>query len=77
MLVQADLTCCLADFGLALVAETQSLLSATLSTAGKGTLRWMAPELLQGQKAQKESDIYALGCTALEVSDMVAYLQIF
>lgn len=62
----------LADFGLAgFMDETQSTQSDS-----KGSVRWMAPELLDPGhfglrfRKTKASDMYALGCTFLEVSSL-------
>lgn len=50
----------LADFGLAaLVAEQQTL--------DLGSVRYMAPELLQGDDATPKSDLYSLGIVAYEM----------
>lgn len=71
ILVTDKLVCCLADFGLARVAESQP---ATTTSFSAGTVRWMAPELLiptaddESQTQNHSSrDIYAFGCTVLEV----------
>ncbi|KIK58523.1 hypothetical protein GYMLUDRAFT_1005780 [Collybiopsis luxurians FD-317 M1] len=69
----ADLPrCCLADFGLALVAETQTL---TSTTEMRGASRWMAPELIDpsayedfdSKRNRLPADIYAFACTVIEV----------
>ena len=50
----------LADFGLAaIVAEQQTL--------DLGSVRYMAPELLQGEPATPKSDLYSLGIVAYEM----------
>lgn len=50
----------LADFGLAaIVAEQQTL--------DLGSVRYMAPELLQGEDATPKSDLYSLGIVAYEM----------
>jgi serine/threonine protein kinase len=52
----------LADFGLAIV--TDATLGVT-PTKQRGSLRWMAPELLNPQpefKRTKASDVYAFAC---------------
>ncbi|XP_011201400.3 uncharacterized protein LOC105224874 isoform X1 [Bactrocera dorsalis] len=82
VLVKADRTCCIADFGFALkvfgskyeyrgevaVAETKSINEV-------GTLRYMAPELLEGavnlrdcETSLKQMDVYALGLVLWEVA---------
>lgn len=67
--------CCavLADFGLAVILSTSSM-AAAMTSAGGGTVRWMAPELLNPEEygfthchPSKESDIYALGMVIYEV----------
>ncbi|TDL19838.1 kinase-like protein, partial [Rickenella mellea] len=62
----------LADFGLANFAnETLRTVSSVMHA---GSTRWMAPELLSPEREglerfarTKASDIYALGCTTLEI----------
>ncbi|KAJ7572446.1 kinase-like domain-containing protein, partial [Mycena floridula] len=71
ILVTDDGHCVLADFGLASVSGTQSL--ATSSVGSKGSVRWLCPEVLLStlasqQKPHPSRDIYAYGCTALEVT---------
>ncbi|KAJ7839212.1 kinase-like domain-containing protein, partial [Mycena olivaceomarginata] len=63
---------CLADFGLALAMESQAF--STSSAGGtRGTLRWLAPEILDSsrksdrQASLTKRDIYAFGCTILEI----------
>ena len=35
---------------------------------GKGNVRWMAPELIEGLEAKtRRTDVFAFGCLALEV----------
>jgi hypothetical protein len=60
----------IADFEMNLISE----MDAAFLTTGRGSPRWMAPELLRlesselpGMRRMKASDIYALGCTLLEV----------
>jgi serine/threonine protein kinase len=61
VLLEADGTAALADFGLA-----RSPHDTALTKAGRalGTLDVLAPELIQGSSATPASDIYALGCVA-------------
>lgn len=82
ILVKADRTCCIADFGFALkvfgpryeykgeIAEAE-----TKSINEVGTLRYMAPELLEGavnlrdcETSLKQMDVYSLGLVLWEVA---------
>ncbi|KAF9257193.1 kinase-like protein [Marasmius fiardii PR-910] len=76
VLVDVQGRCKLADFGLAVHAVASSLI--TSASGRKGTLRWMAPELLIGQdndetpydkktKLKFGRDIYAYAMTVLEI----------
>lgn len=72
---------CLADFGLASVADSQALKWTSLSTAARsgGTLRWKAPELVgcglgtstiddnRSVPSTTSSDIYSFACVCYEV----------
>ncbi|KAK7054501.1 hypothetical protein VNI00_003699 [Paramarasmius palmivorus] len=59
---------CIADFGLARVADSQVLrMSSSTDSQQRGTTRWLAPELLKGSRTTKKSDIYALGCVGYEI----------
>ncbi|KAF9260209.1 kinase-like protein, partial [Marasmius fiardii PR-910] len=67
VLVDEQGHCYLADFGLAAAAITSTLLSTlTSSSGGKGTMRWMAPELFSLQ-FRLSRDIYAYACTVYEI----------
>jgi serine/threonine protein kinase len=59
----ADENSLLTDFGLA-----RGLAYTVLTRPGQvvGTLDYLAPELVRGQRATPASDIYALGCTVYE-----------
>ncbi|PBK92827.1 kinase-like protein [Armillaria gallica] len=69
ILVADDRRCCLADFGLSLITESQNL--STTSGMRRGSLRWLAPEyILPGSLDQSciaARDSYAYGCTVIEV----------
>ncbi|KAF9256483.1 kinase-like protein, partial [Marasmius fiardii PR-910] len=58
---------CIGDFGLSRVIETHGLNLTTSTTRPVGTSRWLAPELLTGNRTSKESDIYAYGCVCYEI----------
>lgn len=78
ILVKSDLTCCICDLGLAVVprrAENKSLSEA-------GTLRYMAPEVLEGavnlrdcESALKQIDVYALGLVLWEMAVRCSDIQ--
>ncbi|KAK0188288.1 kinase-like domain-containing protein [Armillaria mellea] len=70
ILVTSDRHCCLADFGLAKAVMTCGPGSYGDST--KGSVRWLAPELLQVDAPSNwydmtSRDIYAFGCTMVEI----------
>ncbi|KAF9257175.1 kinase-like protein [Marasmius fiardii PR-910] len=74
VLVDIQGHCRLADFGLAVSAVTNTLI--TSANDRKGTIRWMAPELLIGRdgdetpydkRAKFGRDIYAYAMTVLEI----------
>ncbi|KAF9260984.1 kinase-like protein, partial [Marasmius fiardii PR-910] len=79
VLVSEDETCCIGDFGLSIIEKTSNEFGTlavgdhTDSSSGvRGSLRWLAPELLgpyalHSARSKSTRDIYALGCTILEV----------
>ncbi|KAF5358870.1 hypothetical protein D9757_012304 [Collybiopsis confluens] len=70
ILVTDDCRCCLADFGLSVITTSSQAWTMTTSSnfAGKGTVRWLAPEYLTSEIPNRPSrDIYAFGCTILEI----------
>ena len=54
----------IADFGIAMI---QSLAQVTESTTIMGSLHYLAPEIVRGEKATPQSDIYALGIIFYEL----------
>ncbi|KAJ3859075.1 kinase-like domain-containing protein, partial [Lentinula novae-zelandiae] len=70
ILVMDDFNCCLADFGLALVTESPSLHEKSLNLRGS-VFCWMSPEILDPKLFHliqpKSRDIYAFGCTVVEI----------
>ncbi|XP_062135497.1 bone morphogenetic protein receptor type-2 [Drosophila sulfurigaster albostrigata] len=86
ILVQADLSCCIADFGFALKVfgskyeyKGEVAMAETKSINEVGTLRYMAPELLEGavnlrdcETSLKQMDVYALGLVLWEVATRCA-----
>jgi serine/threonine protein kinase len=63
VLLDGEGTAALADFGLARSAD-----STRLTAEGQllGTPHYLAPELIEGREATRESDVYALGCVLYE-----------
>ncbi|KIK64861.1 hypothetical protein GYMLUDRAFT_403232 [Collybiopsis luxurians FD-317 M1] len=73
VLVTADSKCVLADFGLSVAYSESQIWSKTTMTNEKGTLRWMAPEILNPDESDNpalrrpSADVYAFGSTVVEV----------
>ncbi len=81
ILVKSDLSCCISDFGFALKTygpryewKGEISLAETKSINEVGTLRYMAPEVLEGavnlrdcETALKQIDIYSLGLVLWEL----------
>ena len=69
----------MADFAFAAIVDETTSRTTSADSKMKGTTRWMAPELLfpdmfgftgklANQLPSKDTDIYAIGMTVLEVS---------
>ena len=78
ILINSNGRACLADFGLAVMMEETSIAEGPNTYKAGGTIRWMAPEILDPDRygyvgrarrrlPSKSTDIYALGMTILEV----------
>ncbi|KAK0222061.1 kinase-like domain-containing protein [Armillaria fumosa] len=69
VLVMDDLRCCLADFGLSLFSDSQAFDSS--SGRNKGSTRWLAPEYMDSKLFNQlyftARDVYAYGCTVIEI----------
>lgn len=64
LLLAHDKSLRLADFGCATVTEVSHLKnSATVTIISQGTLAYMGPQQLNGEKATSADDIYAVGAT--------------
>ncbi|KAJ6459552.1 kinase-like domain-containing protein, partial [Mycena sanguinolenta] len=69
ILINADWSACLADFGLSIFSDSTSSMTSNRG----GSLYWMAPELLDPDRLQDKflrtpaSDIYAFGCVCFEL----------
>ena len=70
MLVTDEGICCLADFGLSSIFDSQQV--DTSAGQVEGSICWLAPELMEPSRpsvhSAKAGDIYALACTIYEVS---------
>ena len=57
---------CISDFGITVMLHNTGVLTQTTSSV-RGTLRWMAPELLldDTRKPSFEADMWSLGMTFL------------
>ncbi|KAH8832202.1 kinase-like domain-containing protein, partial [Flagelloscypha sp. PMI_526] len=71
VLVKDNLECCLADFGLSVVAESYKQ-ETTSRNVLAGSTQWMAPELFDTRfplpnPDPRKRDIYAFACTIVEV----------
>ncbi len=64
VLVRADGTAMVMDFGIAKMAEGSSRLTATGQTMG--TVRYMSPEQVRGKVLDHRSDLYSVGATLYE-----------
>nr|QXY82386.1 TGF-beta receptor type I HduTGFbRIa [Halisarca dujardinii]QZX63226.1 TGF-beta receptor type-1 isoform 2 [Halisarca dujardinii] len=77
ILVRGDLTCCIADFGLALSSASHKDVLKDPSLAVAGTKRYLAPELLDGSFNVKsfqsflQADMYSLSLVLWEMARRV------
>ncbi|CAE6404251.1 unnamed protein product [Rhizoctonia solani] len=69
VLVSPDGIARLSDFDFSVMSEASTLMFTESSNSRSGSIRWVAPEMLaeEAPKRTKESDVYALGMTMLEV----------
>ncbi|KAF9011553.1 kinase-like protein, partial [Hymenopellis radicata] len=70
VLVTNELHCCLADFGLSLVVESQAPNSSTMVL--RGSVRWLLPEMMDyslfhHSYVTAKDIVYSFGCTILEI----------
>ncbi|KIJ52440.1 hypothetical protein M422DRAFT_26048 [Sphaerobolus stellatus SS14] len=68
ILISADGTPCLTDFGLSRILDED--LAQLIGKSGRpvgGTLRWMAPELLRESDSTKATDVWAFAMTIVEI----------
>lgn len=72
VLVGDDFHALLCDFGLSRMVDART----HTSLAGTGSLRWQAPELMDGGHKTFESDVYAFGLTIYQVRSDTRILMI-
>lgn len=61
--------CKLTDFGSAKILKGDINQTASM----KGTLNWMAPEIMKSEVPTRYSDIWSIGCTVIEMFDKPPY----
>ncbi|CAE7174463.1 unnamed protein product [Rhizoctonia solani] len=69
ILVSPDGVAKISDFDFSVMSEATDLAFTASSNTRSGSIRWVAPEMLDGEipKRTTQSDVYALGMTMLEV----------
>jgi len=85
ILIDSNQAARITDFGLTSLLRCHSISISVTAPAWGGTYPWMAPELFDGSRPSRESDMYALGMVTYEVcyikslgiSPNVSLLQVF
>lgn len=67
VLLNGSRTCKLADFGHSAISINENDAILNLIDSFKGTLYWMAPEVVLQKQYDTKADIWSLGCTILEL----------
>jgi serine/threonine protein kinase len=67
ILVTADFTVKIADMGLSKLAEEAQGASKVSTMGGGANPRWLAPEILNGERPGMESDVFAYGILMWEI----------
>lgn len=68
VLIDVNGSCKLADFGCSRRLDVSPEGATVIMKSVKGSIPWMAPEVLMGQGYGRSSDIWALGCVVLEMA---------
>ena len=68
VLIDVNGTCKLADFGCSKRLDVSPEGATVIMKSMKGSIPWMAPEVLMGQGYGRSSDVWALGCVVLEMA---------
>ncbi|KAF8755390.1 GAT domain [Rhizoctonia solani] len=75
VLIADDGTAVLSDFGNAFLKDRTMKFTPTTSASGM-SIRWSAPEIINGERPSKASDVYALG-TTIYVSSAISFTAIY
>ncbi|KIM61188.1 hypothetical protein SCLCIDRAFT_908849 [Scleroderma citrinum Foug A] len=67
ILISANGEALLTDFGFSVAVNSSFSMTISNQGGGKGTCRWMSPEILDGGDVSAEADVWAFGMTALEL----------
>lgn len=68
VLIDVNGSCKLADFGCSKRLDISPEGATMIMKSMKGSIPWMAPEVLMGQGYGRSSDVWALGCVVLEMA---------
>lgn len=68
VLIDVNGSCKLADFGCSKRLDISPEGATVIMKSMKGSIPWMAPEVLMGQGYGRSSDVWALGCVVLEMA---------
>ncbi len=68
VLIDVNGSCKLADFGCSKRLDVNPEGVTVIMKSVKGSIPWMAPEVLMGQGYGRSSDVWALGCVVLEMA---------
>lgn len=68
VLIDVNGSCKLADFGCSKRLDVSPEGATLIMKSVKGSIPWMAPEVLMGQGYGRSSDVWALGCVVLEMA---------
>eukprot|EP01090_Pellita_catalonica_P002624 TRINITY_DN121_c0_g1_i1.p1 TRINITY_DN121_c0_g1~~TRINITY_DN121_c0_g1_i1.p1 ORF type:complete len:497 (+),score=87.84 TRINITY_DN121_c0_g1_i1:150-1640(+) len=67
ILITSDGVIKLADFGIAISAEFETPQNETQTSMMEGSAFWLSPELIMLEKPTAAADIWAIGCTTIEL----------
>ncbi|CAO3598346.1 unnamed protein product [Absidia cylindrospora] len=67
VLVDSDGCCKISDFGLSKISSQEEAYNPNSSNSMRGSVYWMAPEIVIGHAYGAKVDIWSLGCTVIEM----------